>query len=637
MATLDSLVVRLAADSSELRKELVRSGDLVAAQSRRMNKSLEGISGGFAKLSGALGAFGVALGGVAIASFGVSALRGAAQMADLADAVGLSTTKLQEYQFAAAASGVKTEQLAAALGFFAKNVGEARGGGNAAIEMFRRLGVSTQEANGAARTQDAILRDVADAFQRLEDPTARAAAARELFGRGSQTFVNLLAQGSQGLDASAAAAHRFGAVLSEETIKSARDFDDALDLSLVTVKSWAAALGSEVVVKPIQDFIRRQKDMASSVADFTGSMLQSIHDFLSTPERDSPIGRSGTVRPPTGPGPKPSSAPIALPISSEQELAALKDRAAAERSVNDLRILQQQRLNEAAAQYDRDREAAFERGAEVIRADAAAIQERLDRQRENEEQTRREIEVNDALLAALQISEREYAIVAATIELNNKARAAGLPLTEAEIAKNRELAETIGAQREQIDRLKEAAAANREAMRDLSRVIGTAFEDAILKGGSLRDVMRGLLEDIERIILRASVTKPLEGLLGGDEGGGGLLGSISDALDGIFGGGGLPQPGPGDQIPGFAAGGDPPVGRPSVVGEAGPEVFVPRVPGTIVPAGGFGGGVTVVQNISIAPDVSAVARAEIMRQLPLIRRHAMVGVFDAQLRGAAPG
>jgi phage-related minor tail protein len=34
---------------------------------------------------------------------------------------------------------------------------------------------------------------------------------------------------------------------------------------------------------------------------------------------------------------------------------------------------------------------------------------------------------------------------------------------------------------------------------------------------------------------------------------------------------------------GFADGGDPPVGRASIVGERGPELFVPKVAGTIIP------------------------------------------------------
>ena len=51
---------------------------------------------------------------------------------------------------------------------------------------------------------------------------------------------------------------------------------------------------------------------------------------------------------------------------------------------------------------------------------------------------------------------------------------------------------------------------------------------------------------------------------------------INTALGSIFGG-------PFKKLPGFAAGGRPPVGRPSIVGERGPEIFVPNTAGTIVP------------------------------------------------------
>lgn len=48
------------------------------------------------------------------------------------------------------------------------------------------------------------------------------------------------------------------------------------------------------------------------------------------------------------------------------------------------------------------------------------------------------------------------------------------------------------------------------------------------------------------------------------------------------------------KIPGFANGGNPPVGRPSLVGERGPELFVPRTAGTIVPNHALGGANIVV-------------------------------------------
>jgi len=56
------------------------------------------------------------------------------------------------------------------------------------------------------------------------------------------------------------------------------------------------------------------------------------------------------------------------------------------------------------------------------------------------------------------------------------------------------------------------------------------------------------------------------------------------------------------KLPGFAAGGKPPVGKPAIVGERGPELFVPRQAGTIVPNDKLGGGGTV--NISVSVDAS---------------------------------
>ena len=47
----------------------------------------------------------------------------------------------------------------------------------------------------------------------------------------------------------------------------------------------------------------------------------------------------------------------------------------------------------------------------------------------------------------------------------------------------------------------------------------------------------------------------------------------------------------------FASGGRPPVGRPSIVGERGPELFTPGVSGTITPNHALGGSTTVVVNV----------------------------------------
>ncbi len=96
-------------------------------------------------------------------------------------------------------------------------------------------------------------------------------------------------------------------------------------------------------------------------------------------------------------------------------------------------------------------------------------------------------------------------------------------------------------------------------------------------------------------------------LLGGTSAGGGgaaggLLSGLISGIAGLFGGGssagGSAVSSPGmdigfsDWFSGlrFAAGGDPPVGRLSIVGENGPELFLPRTAGTILPNAALSGG-----------------------------------------------
>lgn len=89
---------------------------------------------------------------------------------------------------------------------------------------------------------------------------------------------------------------------------------------------------------------------------------------------------------------------------------------------------------------------------------------------------------------------------------------------------------------------------------------------------SLAEVASNTLQNIAKQLLNIGVNFALFGVPFGT-GKGGLLGGF------------------------FANGGRPPVGKPSVVGERGPELFVPRSSGTIVPNGSFGGGASVTVNV----------------------------------------
>lgn len=90
-----------------------------------------------------------------------------------------------------------------------------------------------------------------------------------------------------------------------------------------------------------------------------------------------------------------------------------------------------------------------------------------------------------------------------------------------------------------------------------------------------------------------SAVGTIGGALIGGPAGAAIGGSLGKMAGSWFGGGSTNSPSDptgGDQSPGYADGGQPPVGKPSLVGERGPELFVPHEPGTIIPHEMLGGG-----------------------------------------------
>lgn len=86
---------------------------------------------------------------------------------------------------------------------------------------------------------------------------------------------------------------------------------------------------------------------------------------------------------------------------------------------------------------------------------------------------------------------------------------------------------------------------------------------------------------------------------------------------------------------GLAMGG--PINRPTLVGERGPELFIPGQAGTVVSNKNLGGGVVVNQNISLMPDVGVAFKEQLAQSMPVIRSAAIQGVAEAQARRGSGG
>lgn len=143
--------------------------------------------------------------------------------------------------------------------------------------------------------------------------------------------------------------------------------------------------------------------------------------------------------------------------------------------------------------------------------------------------------------------------------------------------------------------------------KDLATQVGdsvaSSFEEAVFSGGKLRSVLKGIAEDVARILFRRYITN-------------GIAGAISGGLSKLLGGD-TPAAAPAaDTVPivGKAVGGPVSMGTSYLVGEKGPEIFTPSQAGRIIPnhdmgkSGGGGGNTYIID--ARGADAGAVHRIE---------------------------
>ena len=158
--------------------------------------------------------------------------------------------------------------------------------------------------------------------------------------------------------------------------------------------------------------------------------------------------------------------------------------------------------------------------------------------------------------------------------------------------------------------LADAANKTRDAFDEINNSIATNISDgltaAIQGTKTLGEAAKAILNDIGNTLIRLGVNT--------------ILGGIAP---GVFGG-----------LLGFSRGGRPPTGKPSIVGERGPELFVPRRSGTIIPNDKLGGGST---NINVNVDASGSAVEGDNSQSKELGRLISVAIQSELLKQRRPG
>lgn len=622
--TVGELNVKLNIEMTRLEAQIQQANRKIAGMSKSWGSDVAKAARG---INGTLATIGIGASLSGLIAFGKQCLDLGGNIVDLSSQAGLATDAFQALRLAAMENGSTGEEVAAAFAKMNRSMQEAIDGGKSQAEAFEKLNLSAAYLKTLAPETRFEL--IARAVIGAKDSQEAYNAAADIFGAKIGPKLNqlLTVMATQGYDKIAEGNKRM--TLTPEQLKTLDDAGDKLAriLELTKLQGAKGVVATASIVDPAQleilnqqiENIERLKAAGKiTVAWNSRDDIVNVGDKLAqlTAARDRLAGKSPVV------------------LSNNQDTINAESMAQSMAAVDRFNASEIEYAKEKA-KADKESERVNERLAKLGEAQAKAALDALE-----------PIE----RIGLLKAEQKEIDATIATVSAGTEAGVERLcELEERRLDIKKELAALKPEVDKKVDSELDAffgaldakSGANVKAinseMREMKRLaddvgdaFGDAFESAILDGKKFGDVLKSLARDILALIVRQTITAPIASGISGMLMGGVGAGAGGGLFGGLFGGG-------------KAVGGDVNPSEWYMVGEKGPEPFIPSTAGTIVSNSdlmsalgaerGGGTSITVVQNF--AAGVSQSQLAESMRQT---REAAKSGVMDAiQRRGGGFG
>jgi len=580
-------------------------------------KALRSIQAGFAKLSKVFFNFKTALVGVAgaggIGLLIANSLKATDTLAKTASKIGTTTEALSALQYAGQLTGVEVNTMNMALQRFTRRASEAAVGTGEAKGALRELNV---DARSLVRLPlDERMLVLADAFAGVENESDRLRLAFKLFDSEGAALVNTLGQGRQGLSEMLGEARSLGVVMSSGAAQGVEDANDALfrmqSLFGGIIKQTVAALAP--AISALADM------MTKKVRGSFNDANNGIQEFAKALAKDAVEGMIAAV--------KGFENLVAGLVETANQLLIIKakltgfftpddekDAVQLGLAIDDIneKIAEQVALQER--QIGRNKKSAELRQQE-LEAERATLQKLLDAKKESGE-----LDLIDApsFQKFIDIMKKAgIAIDGITTSTRNLKDTTEQELPSAfesfmsNLQRTRELAGELTPQLEKL---------GDQAITGLGRSFTAAITGAQKFSDAIKSMAKSVIDSLIQMLIQKYIVDAAFGAISGA-----FSGGTTTSTGGGGGGSGLPA---------FANGGVATGGRPAIVGERGPELFIPSTTGRVVPNDQLGGGGVVVnQTINVTTGVQQTVRAEIANLLPQISNAAKSAVADARLRG----
>lgn len=220
----------------------------------------------------------------------------AVELTNLSKTTGIATKTLQEYKYAAESVGVSSDAVTSDLQMLIETMSSPIPGEfNEALFM---MGIGIRDASGQMKSADALLGDIADKLNGMNEQKALQWANR--LGLSNDTLV-LIKQGRLSLEQLRKEANALGAVIPEESLKRGAEFKKSLNalefafkgvgrtvaLSVApgltdvvtSMKDWIVA-NSQILKQGIEKTVKGLGDGLTGTTDILGRFIKNIKEFL---------------------------------------------------------------------------------------------------------------------------------------------------------------------------------------------------------------------------------------------------------------------------------------------------------------------------------------------------------------------
>ena len=189
----------------------------------------------------------------------------AGALVDQAEQIGLTVEQLQAYRFAALQIGVSNQELDSSVLALTRAMGAANAGSDATIAKFDKLGVKLLDSKGELRGVADVMPEVARGLLSVGSETERSALSQELFGKSGARMLTLLGDMAKGSEALVDSARQHKVVVGVDVADAWNKLDTQLKITATTADAALAALGAPIATAAMEAVDRLLKSILGNL------------------------------------------------------------------------------------------------------------------------------------------------------------------------------------------------------------------------------------------------------------------------------------------------------------------------------------------------------------------------------------